>query len=132
MFARNINERKREDSNLFHYILWIESTFSTSVIFNCRKYNFWSHENALIIKEIAFQRQNSINVWCGILLRKMFLDPMVFRAVLFREALRCLEILFLFFILYNVDMPAWSLKFPEPMNGSDDMEIYIGSQIALI
>lgn len=68
LFCQEMLQKNREDDNFFNNILWTdESHFKRTGIFNMHNYHSWSIDNPHMVRSSNFQRQFSVNLWCGIL-----------------------------------------------------------------
>ena len=66
-FCRWFRNKPNNDPTFFSRVLFTdEATFTHRGIFNTRNYHTWSEENPHITRAKHFQREFSINVWCGI------------------------------------------------------------------
>lgn len=56
------------DISFLDYILWTdEATFTPNGVFNSKNFVYWSDRNPHLVRETNFQRQWSINIWCGLI-----------------------------------------------------------------
>lgn len=71
-FCQEMLRRDAEDTNFFDKILWTdESKFTRSGIFNMHNYHSYARINPHQIRRQSFQTQFSVNLWAGILNRKL-------------------------------------------------------------
>lgn len=72
VFCNWFLQRCGEDRQFYKKILWSdESSFSNRGMFNRKNNHYWSHENLFRNFPRNPQRRFSVNVWCGIIERKI-------------------------------------------------------------
>lgn len=67
-FAQFLRQQQNDDPTFYNKILFTdEATFTRRGIFNWRNSHSWELENPHLPREVHFQQEFSINIWCGIL-----------------------------------------------------------------
>lgn len=91
------------ENNIFNKILWSdESYFSTAGMYNRKNKHFWSSENHHVFREVRKQGRKSVNVWCGILGRRI-IGPYFFEGSM--NAVKYQELLETFLLPILDDLP---------------------------
>lgn len=91
-FCRWLLLAAEEEPRFLNQVLWTdEAIFTRRGVVNFHNLHTWSHENPRQVRPRSFQREFSINVWCGLIGNQLigpFILPPRLNAALFLEFLR--------------------------------------------